>query len=236
MTCPAQTSVILARYGESAKIPLLRFEDGTVALSLVDAKALFGVAIDARLTKGVRKAQCVRLGRSGEFWLLGLSSLHDAALRLRDESKRARAESVIAWAKSIGVSERLWGDDDPGVTIASEDDAEEPRFTHIPDSSGESLSRWKVGELSPANKKFLAELANQCGVSLDSLGGSPLLTNMALHFSARTGLATHPETLFAGLIAMRKNVSTRAMVTKKARVPQPTLKFRPLAPNPEVPA
>lgn len=116
MTCPTQTSLRIVHH-ESCEIPLIVFDGGHVAVAMSDINVLFGVTVDPRLTVGVRKARCTRLGRSGEFWVMGLNAIRDAAVRVRLPERRQRALDVAVWAATVGVSPSLWGEDEPSVTV-----------------------------------------------------------------------------------------------------------------------
>ncbi len=116
MTHPKHTGIRIAHF-EMGEIALMAFEGGYTAICLADVNRLFGVSVDPRLAKGIRKARCTRLGRSGEFWVLGVSDILDAAVRVRLPESRQRALDVAMWSASVGISDRLWDDDSETVTV-----------------------------------------------------------------------------------------------------------------------
>lgn len=103
-------------------------------------------------------------------------------------------------------------------------------WTVIPDCSApDSVPAWHATELSEPHARILVSLYEAQPHAIDALGSTDTLDRMAYTFAALTGLPTTPATLFAALVALRKNGSIPAR-----RQP---FKLVPLAQAaPEVPA
>lgn len=102
-------------------------------------------------------------------------------------------------------------------------------WTVIPDCSlPDSVEHWHASDLSEPHRKILVSLYEAQPHAIDALGSTDTLARMAATFAALTGQATMPSTLFAALVALRKNGMLRP---RKAR-----FTFVPLPTAPEVPA
>lgn len=103
-------------------------------------------------------------------------------------------------------------------------------WTVVPDCSApDSVLDWHASDLTEPQKRIAVSLYEAQPHAIDALGSTDTLARMAATFSALTGLATMPSTLFAALVALRKNGSIPAR-----RQP---FKLVPLAQGtPEVPA
>lgn len=101
-------------------------------------------------------------------------------------------------------------------------------WTVIPDCSvPDSVADWHASEMTEPQKRIAVSLYEAQPHAIDALGSTDTLARMAATFSALTGVATMPATLFAALVALRKNGAIRPR--------RQSFRFVPL-PTPEVPA
>lgn len=105
------------------------------------------------------------------------------------------------------------------------------RWTIAPDcSEPDSVESWHASDLSDPHKKILVSLYESQPNAIDALGSTDTVVRMAAVFSSLTGIPTLPQTLFAALVALRKN----GVIRPRREV----FKFVPLPAQaaPEVPA